>query len=345
MSNYDATPGMNPPMTAPGGMNLEVWFPQSDQVTVWLESFFDDPDDDRLYETMLFALFAARQLANGSKKFVSNTSLAEGLSVLGEREPLPEVVEALETLGGGIKVGTPTTPGGRKGFTCTLRPEKRQFFKLHQHGFGLLGKGLPYYAPIATIALLAWLLARREDDDRYQLALGTTAKMIGAAGVSGQITVTSQAQVAMQASSAGWFHPDDMLPDDTELSDEVRQACEANEIEFGELYAGASTRLQEALAADQIEDGMTRIFPEEAIKRLCRFEVAAATELGMEHSPIANALQLLESAKQTGDQQQIQSAYRYYDRQLAEQLDARGLLPVAEQLEDMLFESNADEAG
>lgn len=337
MSNYDATPGMSP-STAGGGMNLEVWFPQQDEVSVWLESSFTDPDEERMYEAMLFALFAARHLANDGSSSASQM-LGQVLFSLDEREPRAEVLEALSH----VKLISPNGRGGRKGFSCEFRPEKRAFFKLHLHGFGLLGKGMDYYAPWATIALLAWLLDRRQEDARYQLALGMAAKMVGAAAVSGQISVRTQSDIAIQAASAGWMHPDDMLPEDAELSDEVRQACEANEIEFGELYAGASTRLQEALAADQIEDGMTRIFPEEAIKRLCRFEVAAATELGMEHSPIANALQLLESAKQTGDQQQIQSAYRYYDRQLAEQLDERGLLPVAEQLEDMLFESNADE--
>jgi hypothetical protein len=93
-------------------MNLEVWFPQSDEVTVWLESSFDDPDDDRLYETMLFALFAARQLANGSKKFVSYTSLAEGLFALDEREPLPEVVEAWRPWAAGSRSAPQPLPEG-----------------------------------------------------------------------------------------------------------------------------------------------------------------------------------------------------------------------------------------
>jgi len=323
------------------GMNLEVWFPQPNEVTVFLESSFPDPDEERMYESMLFALFAARHIANGRGGFTYQ-GLAETLFSLDEREPLPEVRDALREVGD-VTVGSPSVRGGRKGFTCTLRPEKRGFFKLHPHGFGMLGKGVDYYGPTSTLALLAWLLERRSADARYQLALGETAKMIGAAGVGGQITVTSQGHIAMQAAEAGWMHPDDLIPESEEVPEEVIEACRANEIEFGLLYGQSRVQLQEMLDADQVE-GTMRVFPEHAIKRLCRFQVAVGADLIDEDSPMGKAIQLLEAAQETGDEKQIQGAYDYYDRQLAQLIDERGLMPVAEQLEEMLFTSDVDEA-
>lgn len=324
------------------GMNLEVWFPQPNEVTVFLESSFTDPDDERLYETMLFALFAARHIANGRGSF-TYASLAETLFSLDEHEPLPGAAEALKEVG--ATVGSPSVAGGRKGFTCTLRPEKRGFFKLHPHGFGMLGKGVDYYAPTSTLALLVWLLSRRVEDDRYHLALGMTAKMIGAAGASGQISVTSQAEIAMQASGAGWFHPDDMIPEGEEVSDEVREICREHEIEFGQLYAEARRQIEEAFE-EVPGEGEMLIIEVKAATRACRVIVASAAELIDEdpESPLNVAARLLQTAKETDDEKMIEGAYSYYDKQLGDAIEEAGLTPVVEALEGMILDKNPEEA-
>ena len=46
------------------GLNLEIWFPQQTEVTVFLESSITDPEQEQFAETCLFALYAARQIAN-----------------------------------------------------------------------------------------------------------------------------------------------------------------------------------------------------------------------------------------------------------------------------------------
>lgn len=46
------------------GIKLEVWFPQQNEVSVFLESTYSEPDEEQFYETCLLALYAARQVAN-----------------------------------------------------------------------------------------------------------------------------------------------------------------------------------------------------------------------------------------------------------------------------------------
>jgi hypothetical protein len=181
------------------GMNLEVWFLQQNEVTIFLESSFPDADEEKLHETSLFALYAARQIANLRGE---GGSLASVLLSIDTSRPLADVESRLD---GELRISSPSgRSGGSKGFTVELRPDKRGFFKLHAHGFGMLGRGVGYYAPSSTLALLCWLLRRRQDDPTYQRALAATAENVGIAGTRGIITVTSQAQVAMQAATAAW---------------------------------------------------------------------------------------------------------------------------------------------
>lgn len=323
---------------ATGGMNLEVWFPAQDEVTVFLESSIADADEEQFYETSLFTLFAVRQIANGRGDFASR-SLAEVLFSLSEERPFPDVEERLE---GEVRVSSPTARGGRKGFSCEFRPDKRAFFKLHMHGFGMLGKGVAYYAPTSTLALLWWLLRRRLDDQNYQRALGTAAKAVGAAGVSGMISVTSQAQIAMQAASAGWMRPDDLLPDGFALSPEAQAAAELHEINFGALYQAAHQRLIESVERGQ-DEGMVAVYAEDDMLRICSFEVAVAAELIEDDSPIQAAMEAITAAKATSNEQLVEAAYAHYDSQLAQAIDEEGLTPLVVELEGLLFTRDADE--
>jgi hypothetical protein len=322
------------------GIDLEVWFPQQDEVTVFLESSITDGEEERLYETMLFALFAARQIANG-RGDASSVSLADVLFEIDAHLPLADVESRLL---GEVRVGSPTSRGGRRGFTAEFRPEKRGFFKLHMHGFGVLGKGVGYYAPASTLALLCWMLRRREDDDVYQRALGMAAKGVGAAGVSGMISVTSQAQIAMQAAGAAWMQPPDLLPDGYELSPEAAAAADGSGIDFGELYTGARARLEEAVAEIEPSDGVMIILPDEISLRTCRAEVAYAADLVSEGSPLHRALEATIAADATGDEQTMSSASAHYDSELAKALDANGLTPLVGELKGLLFTSERDEA-
>ena len=178
-------------------MNLEIWFLQQNEVSVFLESPITDPDEEHFSETCLFALYAARQIVNLRAE---GHLLADVLRTIDTSAPILQVEELL----GGVRVSSPRDRGGRKGFTAELRLDKRDVFKLHPHGFGMLGKGLSYYSPTSALALLSWLLVRRKDDSVYQRALSAAAENVGIAGTQGTIKMTSQQRVAMQAAAEAW---------------------------------------------------------------------------------------------------------------------------------------------
>jgi len=324
---------------AGGGMNLEVWFPQQNEVSVFLESSIPDADEEQFYETSLFALYAARQITNLRAE---GASLAFVLQTTDTSNPLAQTHERLAE----VRVSSPRGAGGggRKGFTCELRPDKRAFFKLNAHGFGMMGRGVGYYAPTSTLALLYWLLDRRKDDATYQRALAATAENIGILGMQGAITVTSQAPLAMQAASAAWGEAMEQtnLLDDFELNEETRAACEQNGINFAALYSGFSQRLQ-TVASEISQDGGHVILPDEIVKRSCKLEVLVAADLHEDDS-IERALAAVQAAEATGDEAMIEAAYTHYDSAIDELMQEHDLQPLADTLEGLLFTGDADKA-
>lgn len=328
-----------------GGINLEIWFQQSNEVTVVLESSFVDRDEEQFYETCLFSLYAARQIANLGADDLAGGSLASVLLSIDTGDPLADVESRLA---GEIQIGSPTSGhGGRKGFTAELRPEQRAFFNLKLHGFGLLGKRAGYYAPTSTLALLCWLLRRRKDDLTYQRALGVTAENIGLAGNRGMINVTSQAEIAMQAAGAAWGEAmaRAVMPDGFELSPEARAAAEAHHIDFAAMLADASARLRGAVEQIEAEDGNVVILPEEVSARACRTEVVMAAGLvDEEGGPIHRASQALSAAQETGDDLMVAAAEAHYDRELERLVDQHGLAPLVAELHSLLFTDDPEKA-
>jgi hypothetical protein len=180
-------------------MNLEVWFPQRDSVSVSLESFVAD-DEVRFHETCVFALFAARQIANGRGDWAAQ-SLASTLMTIHGDDPLADLLAGL----GNVRLVAPSGGAGRKGFTAEYRPENRTFFKVHFRGMGFLGKDASEYAPASALALLAHLLGPRSEDAEYQNALASAAQLIGLAGSQGALTVRAQSDIALHAAAGGWM--------------------------------------------------------------------------------------------------------------------------------------------
>lgn len=328
-----------------GGINLEIWFQQSNEVTVFLETSFVDSDEEMFYETYLFSLYAARHIANLGADDFAGSSLASVLLSIDTSNPLADVESRLE---GEVHIGSPTRDrGGRKGFTAELRPEKRAFFNLKLHGFGLLGKGAGYYAPTSTLALLCWLLRRRKDDPTYQRALGATAENIGLAGTRGMINVASQSEIAMQAAGAAWGEAmeRDVLPEGFELSPEALAAAEAHDIDFAEMLAGASARLAEAVEQIEAGDGNVVILPDEVCARACRTEVVMAAGLvDEEGGPIHRASQALSAAEETGDEMMVAAAEAHYDRELERLIVQHGLAPLVAELHSLLFTDDPEKA-
>lgn len=315
------------------GMNLEIWFPQQDEVTVFLESAFDDADEEQFYETSLFALYTARQIVNFRNDQVAR-SLAATLMGIDEANPLEDIEARLE---GEVRVSSPTrNDGGRKGFTAEFRPDKRAAFKLHPHGFGALGKGVAYYSPTSTLALLCWLLRRRADDPAYQRALGTTARFIGYAGSQGMLNVRSQVQVAMQATAGAWSDAmdEDNLP---EVDADVLAVAQEHGIDFDALREGAAARLTQTIAELDPGKGEDVIVPDWLSWGLCRTEVWMAVDLGEDDERIERAFNAKQAAELTGDEETIELARSHYERVMEQVIDANGLASVVEALHGLLF--------
>lgn len=325
------------------GLNLEIWFLQQDQVSIFLESSVADPDEERFQEVALFALFATRQVANLSGDWVAQ-SLASTLLGIDLDRPVEDVREKL----GDVRIVTPSAPGGRKGFTAALRPEKRGFFKMNPRGFGLLGKGVGYYAPTSTLALLAYLLDRRSDDEDYVNALVATAKLVGAAGAEGAIGVTSSAPIAMKAAAQGWgaaqafaaqLAEDDEDVDNSgdaensELITEAARLASLYGVDLSEL-AGA---IVGAIAAARPTGGdpeKVMVFPTDVLRRVCAVDFVVAAELDDRRLDEAFARPAPTSSEAIENLQGV----------ALEVLAERGLTPVVDALVVLITTDDVDEA-
>ena len=267
------------------GLNLEIWFPQQTEVTVFLESSITDPEQEQFAETCLFALYAARQIANLRR---DGYSLAGVLAATDTANPRRQAEERL----GDVRVTSPRSAGGRKGFTAEIR-ERGGAFKLKAHGFGMLGKGVGYYSPISTMALLYWLLDRRKDDPHYQRVLATTAKNVGIAGSRGRISAMSQGGEATHAAVMAWG--------------EAFEAGDAAEIDVPEALDLGSLPFQLSALVSSVKADMDQLLldvPAEEIPGyralvlsmpVCGFHVLAAAGLG-DDERLIRSLTAVESA-------------------------------------------------
>lgn len=313
-----------------GGMNLEVWFPQQNEVSVFLESSVGDPEEEQSLETGLFALYAARQIANlGGDGY----SLAAVLQATDTAEPLSQAEQRL----GDVRVTSPRASGGRKGFTVELRPDERAFFKLKAHGFGMMGKGVGYYAPTSTLALLYWLLNRRKDDRTYQRALAAAAENVGIAGSQGLINVTSQADIAMQAAGAAWGEAIE-AQQAAEIEAPEGLDVESLPFDWGGLVASTHARLREM--SDDVPAGEVLIFPEEVSIPFCQMNVLHAAGLG-DDERVTRAYGAVASAV---DDATREAANAYLNNVVAEILDENKLLPAADALFRTLFTDDVERA-
>lgn len=276
-----------------GRLNLEIWFPQQTEVSVSLESSITDPEEEQASEVSLFALYAARQIVNLRH---DGYALATVLAATDAADPLRQAEQRV----GELRFSSPRLLDGRKGFTVEFRPGARVFFKFNAHGFGLLGKGIGYYSPTSTIALLHWLLNRRKDSAAYLRALATAAEKIGRAGDHGLVSVTSQAVTAMQVAREAWA--ESMTAgrrDDAHGSDD--RDANAAALSWEDVLSNVRADLDQLLIdvpADE-KPGYRALVLEMPI---CGFHVLAAAGLG-EDERLIRSLAAVEEASDEGSQQ------------------------------------------
>ncbi|MCX6391363.1 MAG: hypothetical protein NTX95_02525 [Actinobacteria bacterium] len=176
-------------------LEMEIWFPSQQEVTVFLGSSFVDRDERDVAYLSLFSYFAARTSANLGGSPAKRMLGAHLMNISSQGEPAARFPLAEND----VALCPPTTRGGRKGFTSTLKPDKRKFFTYKLHGFGMLGKGSEFYAPMAVFAFAAHLFDRHGEDQTFTTALRQVASGVGSATVTDQLGIINQHDVAMAA--------------------------------------------------------------------------------------------------------------------------------------------------
>jgi hypothetical protein len=321
------------------GMNLEVWFPQQAEVTVFLESAFADPLEEPTAEIHLFTLYACRQIAN----LRGELSLCSALAGIDRIAPLAHVEQLLDD----VTVGSPRARGGARGFTVEYRPGPR--FKLKGHGFGMLGKGIGYYAPTSTLAFLLWLLRRRHDDEDFCTALAVAAATVGELGQHGQITVTSQTDAAAHATMTGIeaMGETPVTAEALDVSEAAAEAIAAHNIDFSELVELAGAHVSEMTRDTEQKLGSMFALPTEYCLYMCRMFIfaAAVPETDPTFTAVMKAQEALSAARQTGNTELTKAAETHHQQVLAAAIDDRGLEPLVPELNRRLFTTGDGEPG
>jgi hypothetical protein len=210
------------------GLTVDLAFESLERVDVALASGSPQPAlrVQREAETLLFALYAARQLSNLEPGESVSVSLAEVLFLHGTPSGLAQLMEVGP---GDLRVYTPAFVRLKKGFRAQITyPHEisrfgtlaallsRVAFRMEVKGFPPSGEGLGYFAPASVLALLYFLARRRADDADFLARLGFTCCSIAAAGAEAEITVTNQALPALDATVTAWS-----VEDTEELFDQL----------------------------------------------------------------------------------------------------------------------------
>ena len=194
--------------------HLEIHFHDQDVGSVLLES--TGGEDEQFGEVLLFCAFAARQMTN-----LGGGPITDSLAGLLAQVPghLPEI--ASHDPEGGPHLVAYQGHKGRKGFSGDLDATERGVnFQLHLHGFGVLGRGVGYYAPTSVLLLLRYLALRRDGDARYANWLGAAAGLCGQAALDGELSGLNQIETALRCTGGAMVAIDAETGVDSEAADE-----------------------------------------------------------------------------------------------------------------------------
>jgi hypothetical protein len=194
---------------------LEIRFPADDRASVLLQSTASGTPEARA-ELILFCLYATRAIAN-LRQTEAAQMLTESLAALahasteelaafteGEGPPLAGRTSVSVVL---LEGGEPAS--GDKTFQANVRfldnePNPRIVFAMKPRGFGLLSKGVDYYAPSSVLVLLYALLKRRANDGAYVHRLARSAGSLGRLATTDPYAFGNQMDVAVAAADVGW---------------------------------------------------------------------------------------------------------------------------------------------
>jgi hypothetical protein len=174
---------------------LEIHFHDQERVSVILET--TGGPDEKFGELTLFAAYACRQLS----------SLGRGETSIQLASLLDAAGSDLEALIGyrnqaGARLVDYAGAPGRKRFESRLRlTDEKYRFDMHAKGFGILGRGAGYYAPVSVSLLLQYLVERRLLDREFLGALALVTQNCARAFVTRELTIPSQSRVSLSAAT------------------------------------------------------------------------------------------------------------------------------------------------
>ena len=87
---------------------------------------------------------------------------------------------------------------GRKRFLCKIAArDSGVAFDLKAKGFGILARGVGYYAALGSTVLMQFLAHRNNLDNEFLIKLSTAARLCGEAFLSGRITAANQLEIVL----------------------------------------------------------------------------------------------------------------------------------------------------
>lgn len=194
--------------------NLEIHFHQQQEGSVFLENTASG-EDEKFGEALLFSLFTIRSMVNLGRNEIGY-SLGRVLNHMcvdfddfkkflsGPAQDEAHLVEYK-----GAK--------GRKYFVAKLIFEDEKFnFIYKAKGFGLMARGMGYYAPNSVLLLLRYLSNKRKEDVDFVKRLASIALKCGSMFMANLIDVRNQAQIAIKVTTENMdseFPIDDIYPE------------------------------------------------------------------------------------------------------------------------------------
>lgn len=171
--------------------NLAIHFHQQDEASVFLENTANDREE-KFGEILLFCLFALRTMSN----FGNQPTAGQIAMLLSQMNGELKNFIKHEDLDSPRLIDYPGTQG-RKKFIVTLNASDDNFsFKYKPKGFGILGKGINYYAPNAIFLLLRYLVNRRLKDKEFIKGLEKAATQCGEVFNNGNLAMSNEIQIA-----------------------------------------------------------------------------------------------------------------------------------------------------
>jgi len=167
--------------------SADITFYSQEKASVFIES--TEPRASRA-ELRIFVHYVVRQYANFGTRDGTTAQLGYVMNAIGY-EPGDETVRRVTD---GVDVVPAQRAKGRKGFDISLSDAGHVVVK--PYGFGIIGRGIGYYAPVSVLVLVKHLWAERHDDTAFVNGLIFAAVQLATIGGIGTATPTNQDAIA-----------------------------------------------------------------------------------------------------------------------------------------------------